>query len=64
MHVKFFMLYKQSRYNGSNIATIMFGDEQYFNNVQLPLVKKRLATIRQRLGQIGVEDPTERQPNQ
>ncbi|HIX57542.1 MAG TPA: hypothetical protein H9850_08750 [Candidatus Anaerobiospirillum pullistercoris] len=58
-----FMLYKQSRYNGSNIATIMFGDEQYFNNVQLPLVKKRLATIRQRLGQIGVEDPTERQPN-
>lgn len=59
-----FMLYKQSRYNGSNIATIMFGDEQYFNNVQLPLVKKRLATIRQRLGQIGVEDPTERQPNQ
>lgn len=58
-----FMLYKQSRYNGSNIATIMFGDEQYFNNVQLPLVKKRLATIRQRLGQIGVEDPTDRQPN-
>lgn len=58
-----FMLYKQSRYNGSNIATIMFGDEQYFNNVQLPLVKKRLATIRQRLDQIGVEDPTERQPN-
>lgn len=58
-----FMIYKQSRYNGSNIATIMFGDEQYFNNVQLPLVKKRLATIRQRLGQIGVEDPTERKPN-
>ena len=41
----------------------MFGDEQYLNNVQLPLVKKRLATIRQRLDQIGVEDPTERQPN-
>ena len=58
-----FMIYKQSRYNGSNIATIMFGDEQYFNNVQLPLVKKRLATIRQRLGQIGVADPTNIQPN-
>ena len=58
-----FMLYKQSRYNGSNIATIMFGDEQYFNNVQLPLVKKRLATIRQRLGQIGVADPTNIQHN-
>lgn len=58
-----FMIYKQSRYNGSNIATIMFGDEQYFNNVQLPLVKKRLATIRQRLGQIGVADPTNIQHN-
>lgn len=58
-----FMVYKQSRYNGSNIATIMFGDEQYFNNVQLPLVKKRLATIRQRLGQLGVADPTNIQPN-
>lgn len=57
-----FMVYKQSRYNGSNIATIMFGDEQFFNNVQLPLVKKRLATIRQRLGQIGVADPTNIQP--
>lgn len=58
-----FMVYKQSRYNGSNIATIMFGDEQFFNNVQLPLVKKRLAIIRQRLGQIGVADPTDIQPN-
>lgn len=58
-----FMIYKQSRYNGSNIATIMFGDEQFFNNVQLPLVKKRLATIRQRLGQLGVADPTNIQLN-
>lgn len=53
-----FMLYKHSRFNNLNTAVIMFGDKEYFDEVQIPLVKRRLAALRKQLAEAGIADPT------
>lgn len=53
------MLVKFSSYNSKLKVMITFGTRYFFNDIEMPMIKRRLAVVRQELERNGLNDPSQ-----
>lgn len=51
-----YLIFKSSRYHSRDYVILLFASVNYFNEVYGPMVKRRLALIRQDMREMGIDD--------